>query len=79
MTNACFRCKGDYQRSITTYCADTGKRMIVVRNVPCLECKICGGIAYEDVVSTRLDDIIKHFSDLMIELAVVDYTDSKTA
>ena len=39
----------------------------------------CGEIVYDDAVATRLDDIIKQVAEMMTEIAVVEYTDSKAA
>ena len=75
----CFSCKGDYKRSLTTHFVDLKKCMVIVKNVPCWECEQCGEIIYDDAVAKRLDDIIKQVSDMMTEIAVVEYTDGKAA
>lgn len=31
----CFYCKGDMEEATTTYAADNGKSLIVIRRVPC--------------------------------------------
>ncbi len=38
----CFYCKGDMEEATTTYAADNGKSLIVIRRVPCHMCKQCG-------------------------------------
>ena len=53
--------------------------MIIVKNVPCLECEQCGETFFSDEVAKRLDDIVKAVSKIMTEIAVIEYTDDKVA
>jgi YgiT-type zinc finger domain-containing protein len=76
---SCFACGGEYKKSTTTHFVDLKKCMVIVKNVPCLECEQCGDIVYDDSVVERLDSIIKKMSDLMTEIAVIDYTDNQAA
>ena len=62
------------KNSFTTYFVDLKKCMIIVKNVPCLECEQCGETYFTDEVAERLDEIVKSFSGLMTEIAVVDYS-----
>lgn len=75
----CYLCKGQYKKSTTTHFVDLKKCMVIVKNVPCWECEQCGEVIYDDDVVDRLDKIIKKVSEMMTEIAVVDYTDSKAA
>ena len=38
----CFYCKGDLKPSTTTHFVDLKKCIVIVKNVPCLECSKCG-------------------------------------
>ena len=75
----CFGCKGTMKPSTTTHFVDLKKCIIIVKNVPCLECSQCGEILYTDEVAKRLDEIVKSVSSLMTEIAVVEYTSDKVA
>ena len=72
----CFFCKGEMKRSTTTHFVDLKKCMVIVKNVPCRECQKCGEIFLDDDVVKRLDAIIKKVSELMIEIAVVEYSEA---
>ena len=75
----CYLCEGQYKKATTTHFVDLKKCMVIVKNVPCWECEQCGEVIYDDDVVDRLDKIIKKVSEMMTEIAVVDYTDSKAA
>ena len=75
----CFECKGEMKQSTTTNFVDLKKCIVIVKNVPCLECSKCGETLYTDEVAKRLDDIVKTVSSLMTEIAVVEYTADKVA
>lgn len=75
----CYLCNGLYKKSTTTHFVDLKKCMVIVKNVPCWECEQCGEIVYDDDVVDRLDKIIQKVSEMMTEIAVIDYTDSKAA
>lgn len=71
---SCFFCKGEMKPSTTTYFVDLKKCMVIVKNTPCLECQQCGEVFFENDVVKQLDNIIKKVSELMTEIAVVEYT-----
>ena len=75
----CFFCKGDMKKSTTTHFVDLKKCIVIVKNVPCLECIQCGETVYTDEVANRLDDIVKTVSNLMTEIAVIEYSSDKVA
>lgn len=75
----CFECKGEMKQSTTTHFVDLKKCIVIVKNVPCLECSKCGETLYTDEVAKRLDDIVKTVSSLMTEIAVVEYTADNVA
>lgn len=47
--------------------------IIVIKNVPCLECDQCGEKYYTDEVAERLELIVNMAKKLMQEIAVIDY------
>ena len=47
--------------------------IIVVRNVPCLECPICGETTFADEVSERLEKIVNSAKAVLQDISVIDY------
>lgn len=73
----CFYCKGDMEQGLTTYTAELSKgRIVVVKNVPCMKCKQCGETVISAAVAMQLEEIIKKCSDIMTEIAIINYSES---
>ena len=71
MCNACF---DDHKlKSKTTFTVEYEGCIIVVKNVPCLECPVCGEITFTDEVSAKLEVIVNTAKKLMQEISVIDY------
>lgn len=70
----CFACKEEMTQSTTTHFVDLKKCIIIIKNVPCLECPQCGEKYYTDEVAERLDEIVQKVSSIMTEIVVVEYT-----
>ena len=75
----CFECKGEMKQSTITHVVDFKTCIVIVRNVPCLECELCGEAYYTDEVQQRLDEIVGAMKEFMTEIAVVEYTADKVA
>lgn len=60
--------------SMTTHVVNYKNRIIVIKNVPCLECTQCGEKYYTDEVAEHLEDIVNISKNLMQEIAVIDYS-----
>ena len=71
----CIECKGDYFESTRTHVVDFKSYIIIIRNVPCLECRQCGDTVYTDKVAQRLDEIIDSLKSFLGEIAVVEYSE----
>ena len=70
----CFLCKGDMIEGKTLHVVELQNGcIIVVKNVPCMECTQCGEKYYTDQVAETLDEIILSLKGLVTEIAVVDY------
>ena len=70
----CMYCKsGEYRESTTTHVVNYNNCIIVIKNVPCLECDQCGAKYYTDTVAERLENIVESVKKQMQEIAVVDY------
>jgi YgiT-type zinc finger domain-containing protein len=71
----CFFCKGAINDGLTTYVADLGVCVIVIRSVPCHKCTQCGEISYNLSVGERLEQIAEALKSEMAEVAIVQYSD----
>ncbi len=70
----CMYCKDTkYVQSTTPHVVTYQNCVIVIRNVPCLECDRCGERHYTDDVAEKIETIVAATKKLMQELAVVDY------
>ncbi len=75
----CMECGGRFIETTRAHVVDMKRYIIIIRNVPCLECVQCGDAVYTDAVAARLDEIVRSMQNFMGEIAVVDYTDIKAA
>jgi YgiT-type zinc finger domain-containing protein len=67
-------CKNSsFKKSITTHVVNYKDCIIVIKNVPCLECDQCGEKYYTDDVAEKLEEIIDTAKKMMQEIAVIDY------
>ena len=65
-------------KSKTTFTVDHNGSLIVVRNVPCMECEQCGDVLYSDEVSKKLEKIVEEAKARSYDFSVIDYEkDSK--
>ncbi len=70
----CMFCKGkDLIHSTSTHVVNYKDCVIVVKNVPCLECDQCGEKYYSDEVAGKLEVIVNMAKKMMQEIAVIDY------
>ena len=70
----CMYCKNSTTfNSTTTHVVNYKNCIIVIKNVPCLECDQCGEKYYTDEVAERLELIVNMAKKLMQEIAVIDY------
>ena len=70
----CMYCKGDgFIESTTTHVVTYKNCLIIIKNVPCLECEQCGETFYSDEVAQILDKIVSAAKPLAQEISVIDY------
>ena len=48
--------------------------VIVIRNVPCYECPVCGEIIFSDDVSAKLEMIVQKAKSFLQDVSVIDYS-----
>ena len=69
----CKHCFEEKLKSHTTFTVDLNGSLIVVKNVPCLECEVCGEVIFEDEVSQKLEKIVNEAKKMLQEVSVIDY------
>jgi YgiT-type zinc finger domain-containing protein len=69
-------CKGKLRDGSSTFTADLGNCIIIIKNVPSQICGQCGEASYSDEVSRRLEQIVNTIKRTIVtEIAVVNYTE----
>ena len=70
----CMYCKSkDFFDSTTTHVVNCKNCLIIIKNVPCIECEQCGEKFYTDEVAEILDKIIIAAKNFSQEISVIDY------
>ncbi|MBE5924753.1 MAG: type II toxin-antitoxin system MqsA family antitoxin [Lachnospiraceae bacterium] len=72
MCNSCF--KDDKNRIFTTFTVEYKGCIIIIRNVPCLECRVCGETTFTDEVSAWLDRIVNSVKNIPQDVSIIDYS-----
>ena len=69
-------CKGNVKDGYSTFTADMGDCIVVIKNVPSRVCGQCGEASYSDEVARRLEQIVHNLMDsAAAEIAVVSYSE----
>ena len=69
----CFLCKGDVEKSTTTYMTEYNGCYIIIKNVPCTKCTQCGEEFLNGVTLQKIERILESLKSMLTEIAVVDY------
>lgn len=70
----CRLCRNNsYTHNNTTYVAAYNDCIIIIKNVPCIECELCGEQYFTDRVSEKIERLANSAKELMAELSVIDY------
>lgn len=72
----CFFCKGKMEDSTTTHFAQLENCIVIIKNVPCSKCTQCGEVVYSGKVVERIEKIIDGLTDILTEIAVINYSDN---
>ena len=73
--STCFFCKhGTVEQSHTTYMVDLKDCIIIVKNVPCMECSDCGEKYFSDEVMEKLEAIVNNAKKIASEVFVTDFS-----
>ena len=71
----CFMCKGSVQDGFSNFTADTGRCVVIIKNVPSSVCNQCGEVSYNEETAKRLEEIVRSLTEpVKTEIAVVSYT-----
>ena len=71
----CFFCKGHLEDKETTFMAEIGKSIMIIKNVPSQVCSQCEEVSYNNDIANSLDQIINNMRVQLTEIAVVNYPD----
>ena len=71
MCKACLN--SDKLQTKTTFTVEYDDSVIVIRNVPCLECEICGEITFEDEVAAKLERLVEKAKTVLQDVSIIDY------
>lgn len=69
----CFTCKGDMEKSLTTYMTEYNGCFLIIKNVPCSKCTQCGEEYLNGVTLQKIESILEKFKIMLTEIAIVDY------
>lgn len=72
----CFTCKGNKQKSITSFMTEYDGCYIIIKNVPCSKCTQCGEEYLNGVTLAKIESILEKLKDILTEIAVVDYNNA---
>ena len=71
----CMFCKNNITvEGHTTHVVDYKGCVIIVKDVPCIKCDMCGHTYYADDVATRLEELVDSAKTLLQEIAVIEYS-----
>ena len=72
----CFMCKGNVQEGFSTFTADMGGCIVIIKNVPSRICAQCGETSYGSEVAQRLEQIVKSIAETAnAEIIVKSYSE----
>lgn len=71
MCNSCF--SKEKIKTTTTFTVEYKGCIIVIKNVPCLECQVCGEIVFSDNTAARIENLVNAAKKVLQEVAVIDY------
>ena len=70
----CMYCKcNEWINSKTTHVVTYKNCLIIIKNVPCVECEQCGEKYYTDEVAQKLDKLVSAAKLITQEISVIDY------
>ncbi len=74
-SNRCPICKGNKQKSTTTFTVDLKFGVVVVRDVPAMVCEQCGEEWIADKEAAQLETIVNEARKKQMMIEVANYSD----
>lgn len=69
----CFVCKGNLEKTTTTYMTEYNGCYIIIKNVPCNKCTQCGEEFLNGVTLQKIEGILDSLKAVLTEIAIIDY------
>ncbi len=69
----CFLCKGNIEKTTTTYMTEHNHCFIIIKNVPCKKCSQCGEEYLNGVTLQKIENILEKLKTILTEIAIVDF------
>lgn len=70
----CLSCKsGEMVESTTTYTTVLQGCVLIIKNVPCIECKQCGDVLFNTDILEKINDIVAMAEKMASEVSIIDY------
>lgn len=71
----CRYCKCDaFRPNVDTFVANDNGKLVIIKDVPCLECEQCGEKYYTDDVTRKLYQIAQQARSQMQKLSILNYS-----
>ena len=68
-----FLCKGNMEKSVTTYMTECNGCFLIIKNVPCTKCTQCGEEFLNGATLQKIEMILEKLKTMLTEVAIVDY------
>lgn len=72
-SNICPTCGGEKVPGVTTFTADIGSGVVVIRNVPAMVCSQCGADWLDDATATRIEETVEEARKRHSQVEVLAY------
>ena len=71
----CFMCKGKLEEKNTTFMVELDNCIIIIKNVPSLDCEQCGEVSYSNEVSKQLEKLVNAVRNSITEITIINYSE----
>ncbi|GHU38541.1 hypothetical protein FACS1894105_12630 [Clostridia bacterium] len=68
----CFYCKGRTKAAVTTHTVNFDGHIIIIKNVPCIECIQCGETFYDNDTAIVLEKLVNKLKDTQTEVVIAN-------
>jgi YgiT-type zinc finger domain-containing protein len=68
-------CKGRLNEGNVNHIVDTGKHIVIIKNVPANVCQQCGEYYIEHEIALKLEEIIEESKNSGAEVIIINYPD----